>query len=99
MAKAKLKNFFRFNAWVLLLDIVAVNLAYYGALVIRFYNAFWQPTNIGYYLEYFYRFTPWYTVLAIAVFFLFRLYDGMWVYHCRYRSSRGTKQNYPLITA
>ncbi len=80
MAKTKLKNFLRFNAWVLLLDIAAVNLAYLGALVIRFYNAFWQPTSIGYYLEYFYRFTPWYTVLAVLVFFLFRLYDGMWVY-------------------
>ncbi len=76
----KIKNFLHYNAWTLLLDILAVNLAYFGALLIRFYVNFQFTSNIGYYLEHFYDFTPIYTVAAILVFFLFKLYGGMWIY-------------------
>ncbi len=77
---SKLKDFFHYDAWTLLLDAIAVNLAYFLALVIRFYINFHFTSNIGHYLEYFYAFAPFYTVIAIAVFCLFRLYGGVWIY-------------------
>ena len=46
----------------------------------RFYvNSEFRPT-VTYYLTDFYRFAPFYTVLAIAIFAAFRLYGGMWKY-------------------
>jgi len=76
----KIRKFLHFNAWTLLLDILAVNAAYFGALIVRFFVAFRLSPSIGNYMEMFFRFTPFYTVMAIAVFFFFRLYGGMWVY-------------------
>ncbi|MBR3079608.1 MAG: hypothetical protein IKH01_07325 [Prevotella sp.] len=68
------------DLWVVILDIIAVNLSYYLALMIRFYvhNEF-RPT-VSYYLTDFAKFAPFYTVLCIAVFALLRLYNGMWRY-------------------
>ena len=83
MAKLDLKrvrSFLHYNAWVLILDILAVNLAYFGALLLRFYIAFRFRDSLGYYMVYFFRFTPYYTVVSIVVFYLFRLYGGMWRY-------------------
>ena len=63
---------------VLLLDIVAVNAAYLLALLMRFYvNNVFRPT-VSYYLTDFVTFAPFYTLLCICVFWLFRLYGGMW---------------------
>lgn len=68
---------------VLLLDILAVNLAYFLALVFRaalngkgalFGNAY----KFTFYLDIFLHFAPIYTVLCILVFYLFRLYGGVW---------------------
>ena len=68
------------DLWIVLLDIIAVNAAYLLALLLRFYvNNQFRPT-VSYYLSDFARFAPFYTVLCIAVFAAFRLYNGMWRY-------------------
>lgn len=68
---------------VLLLDILAVNLAYFLALAFRAEvsdagNLFAQTYNFTLYLNHFLRFAPIYTVLCIVVFYLFHLYGGVW---------------------
>lgn len=68
------------DLWIVLLDILAVNAAYFLALMIRFYVNFEFRPSVGYYLTDWLRFTPFYTVICILVFFLFRLYGGMWRY-------------------
>ena len=68
------------DLWILVLDIIAVNLSYYLALLIRFFvNGEFRPT-VKYYLTDFAHFAPFYTIIAIAIFFLFKLYGGMWMY-------------------
>lgn len=68
------------DLWVLLLDFFAVNASYYLALLIRFYvNSEFRPT-VSYLLGDWARFAPFYTVLALIVFAIFRLYGGMWRY-------------------
>lgn len=76
----KIRNFLKFDLWILILDIIAVNLSYYMTLLIRFYVAFEFSSLAGKYLNYFYQFAPYYTVMAIIVFACFRLYGGMWTY-------------------
>ena len=67
------------NFWTVLLDIVAVNAAYYLTLLLRFYmNGEFREVASNSYMPAFERFAPFYTVLAILVFALFRLYGGMW---------------------
>ena len=69
------------DLWIVLLDIIAVNLSYFLALLIRFYVNFQlRPVAVNDYLPTWLRFTPFYTVIAILVFVLFRLYGGMWRY-------------------
>ena len=66
------------DLWIVLLDIVAVNSAYVLALLLRFYvNNEFRPT-VSYYLTDWLHFTPFYTVIAIIVFVIFKLYGGMW---------------------
>lgn len=66
-----------------MLDIVAVNLAYYLALVFRVAvnnmgGIFGSPSDVPVYFSAFYRIAPIYTALCIIVFFLFKLYGGVW---------------------
>lgn len=68
---------------VLFLDIVAVNLAYFLALVFRaavngMGTLFGDAYKFPFYLNLFLRFAPIYTVLCIVVFYLFHLYGGVW---------------------
>lgn len=79
----RIKNALKRDIWILLLDIVAVNLAYYLALVIRVAvnnmgGIFGSPSDVPVYFSAFYRIAPIYTVLCIVVFFLFKLYGGVW---------------------
>ena len=62
----------------MILDILAVNLSYLLALYIRFFVNGEFRVSVGYYLDYFWRIAPFYTVLAIAAFAVFKLYGGMW---------------------
>lgn len=68
------------DLWVVILDVIAVNLSYFLALLIRFYvNNEFRPT-VSYYLTDFAKFAPFYTVLCIIVFACLKLYNGMWRY-------------------
>ena len=63
-----------------LFDAVAVNLAYYMALVIRFYvNNEFNEWAVRYVPE-FWKFVPYYTVFCLIVFSRFRLYTRRWKY-------------------
>ena len=68
------------DLWIVLLDIIAVNAAYFLALIIRFYVNFEFRPTVKYYLTDWLHFAPFYTVLAIIVFALFKLDGGMWRY-------------------
>ena len=77
----RIKKLLRDDLWVVLLDIVAVNLSYYLALVLRaaIDNLGLHGTDsISHFFTFFYRFAPIYTCLCLVIFFLFRLYGGMW---------------------
>lgn len=57
-------------------DSFAVNLAYFGALLLRFDFRYSQiPTN---YFNIWLKFTPFYTVLCLLVFFYMKLYRSVW---------------------
>ena len=76
-----LKNAIRKDLWMVLLDIVAVNAAYYLTIFIRFFiNGRLRNIADERYLPAFFRFAPFYTVLAILIFILFQLYGGNWKY-------------------
>ncbi len=84
MERTKKKNriltFLKTKGFILLLDIIAVNLAYLLALHIRFFVNGHFVGRQGIYLELFWRIAPFYTIAAIPVFFLFRLYGGLQQY-------------------
>lgn len=74
----RIKQILKSDLWIILFDLVTVNLSYYIALLIRFYvNNQFRPT-VSYYLTDFGRFAPFYTIACIAVFFAFRLYGNLW---------------------
>ncbi len=68
------------NLWIVLLDILSVNAAYLLALLVRFYVNFQFRPSVKHYLADYAHFAPYYTVLCILIFLLFRLYGGMWRY-------------------
>ena len=76
----KIIEFIKGDLWIVLLDILAVNAAYFLGLIVRFYvhSTFYEFVN--YYLGAFLTFAPYYTVICIAVFALFHLYGGVWRY-------------------
>lgn len=79
----RIKNALKRDIWILLLDIVAVNLAYYLALAFRVAvnnmgGIFGSPSDVPVYFSAFFRIAPIYTVLCVIVFFLFKLYGGVW---------------------
>lgn len=62
--------------YLILYDVVAVNLSYFFGLFLRFdlhYSSIPQE-----YLTTFCKFAPVYTIFAIAVFFTLRLYNSLW---------------------
>ena len=63
-------------AFLLLYDIVAVNLAYFLGLWLRFDSSFSRiPMR---YLEPWMKFTPIYTIFCIGVFAVLRMYNSVW---------------------
>ena len=77
----KIWNALAKDLWIVLLDIIAVNAAYYLALIIRFYvGGFLRPVAVDRYLPAWESFAPWYTLLCILVFMGWRLYGGIWRY-------------------
>lgn len=61
-------------------DIVAVNVAYYATLMLRFHFSNQFYTFALPYVEGFRQFAPYYTVCCLLVFALFKLYVGEWKY-------------------
>ena len=78
--KNRIHTFLKTKGFILLLDIIAVNLAFLVALHIRFFVNGHFVGRQGVYLELFWRIAPFYTIAAIPVFFLFRLYGGLQQY-------------------
>ena len=76
----KIKRFFKYDFFIMLLDIVAVNAAYFFALVLRFSINNRMDPLIGNYIDTVIWFAPLYTVICVVVFSVFRLYGGMWRY-------------------
>ena len=81
----RIENALKNDKGILLLDILAVNLAYFMALSIRVSisdigGIIQTPGDVPGYFSAFYKFIPVYTVLCIVVFHLFRLYGGVWRY-------------------
>ena len=76
----KIKRFIKYDAFILLLDIIAVNAAYFLSLILRFSIANRLDPQIEDYIYTVIHFAPIYTVICIVVFFLFKLYGGMWRY-------------------
>lgn len=69
------------DLWIVILDILVVNISYYLAVLFRFYiRSFEFRPAVTTYLSAWARFAPFYTVLCIVVFILFKLYGGMWRY-------------------
>ena len=73
--------FFRRNAVKVLMmvyDALAVNIAYFLALVLRYYVTYetyeFNPDAVEF-LDTFLKFAPFYGVICVAVFYCFRLYN------------------------
>lgn len=62
--------------YLALFDIVAVNLAYFMALILR--HDFRWMTIPEYYTESWIRFVPIYTVICLIAFYFSHLYNSMW---------------------
>ena len=61
---------------LMIFDVVACNAAYFAALMVRYdFKYTTIPEN---YLLSFYKFIPVYTLIVLAVFWLFRMYKSMW---------------------
>lgn len=65
---------------MVLFDVVAVNLAYFIALVMRYYVGGQMNEYAAWCIPAFQTFAPYYTVCCVVVFSCFRLYSGMWKY-------------------
>ena len=80
MNKQKIWDGIAKDLWIVLLDVIAVNASYFLALLIRFYvNGEFRAT-VNYLIGDWAKFAPFYTVLCILIFALFKLYGGMWRY-------------------
>lgn len=76
----KVLEFIKGDLWIVLLDAVAVNMAYFIALVIRLSLQENFSASALYYRDSFLLFAPWYTFVCLFVFYMFNLYGGMWRY-------------------
>lgn len=76
------KDGFRFRHWkviamyLVLYDIIAVNLSYFFGLWLRFDLRYSHiPAE---YMDAFVKFAPFYTVFVLIMFYAFRLYNSLW---------------------
>ena len=65
-------------AYLMIYDILAVNLSYLFVLWMRFDCAFSQIPPV--YLQTFLKIAPWHTAFSLLVFRLLRLYKSIWRY-------------------
>ena len=73
-------KYYLMNTLLVVLDIIAVNAAYYIALYARFFGYGSISELFHQKLNSWMHFAPIYTVICIVVFAIFRLYNGMWKY-------------------
>ena len=71
-------RWFALRLALVLFDILAVNAAYYFALLIRFYVAHEFHSHAAPFLEAFFQFAPYYTAVCLILFCAFKLYSGLW---------------------
>ncbi len=76
--KKRIKPWQKVAAFLLILDILAVNLSFFLALWLRFDLRF-SSIPVSYFSAW-KKFTLIYTVVCVAVFMLFRLYRSLWRY-------------------
>lgn len=65
---------------MILFDAFAVNISYYLALMVRYYVHFEFKASAVQYIPMFRQFAPIYTLICLAVFYLMKMYHGMWKY-------------------
>lgn len=73
-------RWFLIRFMLVIYDILAVNLAHYLALVIRFYVAKQFHSVAPYYIAAYSQYAFWYTIACLGIFCLFKLYSGIWKY-------------------
>ena len=76
MKEGKIKHWHVINILLIAYDIVAVNAAYFLALWIRFDCQFSKIDRPD--LEAYVKFVPIYTVIALILFVVFRMYKSIW---------------------
>ena len=93
----KILRFIKEDLWIVILDILSVNASYFVALIFRLSLQENFQEDIQAYLPPFFTFAPLYTVFCIVMFFIFRLYGGLWRYASIYDMSRIVLAN--IVTA
>lgn len=78
--KAIYVRWFLLRLGLVLFDIFAVNVAYYLALIVRFYVNYEFNIWAVKYVPAFFEFAPYYTICSLAVFGLLGLYKSLWKY-------------------
>lgn len=68
------------NIWLVILDIIAVNAAFIISLFLRYYVDSKFLSSSKQFAEVYFSFAPFYTILCIIIFVLFKLYNGIWQY-------------------
>lgn len=71
---------FVLRAMLVIFDIIAVNLAYFAALTIRFYVNYEFNEWALVYIPAFIKLAPGYTLFCLVVFGVFKLYNSRWRY-------------------
>lgn len=78
--KRRLIGDIKSDLWVVIADAISVNAAYLLALLLRYYVHTEFKSSAWKFVDVYMRFAPYYTVICIVVFVLFRLYNGIWRY-------------------
>lgn len=73
-------RWFAIRLAMVLFDILAVNLAYFFALILRFYVGEEFNEYAQWCIPAFKTFAPYFTVCCVVVFFCFKLYSSLWKY-------------------
>ncbi len=93
--KRRLEHWQVIAAFLMTYDIVAINLAYFLALWIRFDCRYSEIPPV--YLHTFLKFAPLYTIVCVIVFWRLRLYKSIWKFASYSELARVTAAN--VITA
>ena len=70
--------FIKDEFWIIILDMIAVNVAYWLALNARFIGYDQLGELFHSYQSTLFTFAPFYALICVVVFAFFRLYNGMW---------------------